>query len=217
MTPPRSAISRATWPSVLDKKCVNLAFHWAPVWEHSPLLGVTLFTFRVNVDHGESEERNMITGLHTVRDISCSKCKTIVGWTYVSLLYAAVYASRGSHWPTFPFHSQVKAVEESQKYKEGKFILEKALLEKLAEVAWMMIPFGLSFFRLSPALSIFFLFFFVYVAKSFFFTIAVTYTCRLFTFSSFVVHFFSITSSMWSMRWLVRFPLAFSHAYSPCS
>jgi hypothetical protein len=32
-------------------------------------------------------------------------------------------------------HSQVKAVEESQKYKEGKFILEKALLEKLAEVA----------------------------------------------------------------------------------
>lgn len=121
------------------------------MWEHSLLLRVTLFTFRVNVDHGESEERNMITGLHTVRDISCSKCKTIVGWTYVSLLYAAVSASRGGHWPTvFPFiHSQVKAVEESQKYKEGKFILEKALLEKLAEVAWMMIPIGLSFFRLS--------------------------------------------------------------------
>ncbi|KAI8579627.1 hypothetical protein K450DRAFT_157023, partial [Umbelopsis ramanniana AG] len=63
-----------------------------------------LIKYVVNVDHGESEERNMITGLHTVRDIACSKCKTIVGWTYV------------------------KAVEESQKYKEGKFILEKALL-----------------------------------------------------------------------------------------
>ena len=60
--------------------------------EHSPFLEVTCFAFRVNVDHGESEERNMITGLHTVRDIACSKCKTIVGWTYVGLLYAAAAA-----------------------------------------------------------------------------------------------------------------------------
>lgn len=37
----------------------------------------------VNVDHGEPDDRTMITGLHTVRDISCSKCKTTVGWTYV--------------------------------------------------------------------------------------------------------------------------------------
>ncbi|GAB5591795.1 hypothetical protein Unana1_06695 [Umbelopsis nana] len=70
-----------------------------------------LIKYVVNVDHGEPDDRTMITGLHTVRDISCSKCKTTVGWTYI------------------------KAFEESQKYKEGKFILEKALLEKLIEVA----------------------------------------------------------------------------------
>ncbi|KAM3579630.1 hypothetical protein VKS41_009424 [Umbelopsis sp. WA50703] len=71
----------------------------------------TLTCDSVNVDHGDPDDRTMITGLYTVRDISCSKCKTVVGWTYV------------------------KAFEDSQKYKEDKFILEKALLEKHTDVA----------------------------------------------------------------------------------
>lgn len=55
----------------------------------------------VNVTLGESEERRLITGLHTVCDIFCKRCKTLIGWTYL------------------------KAYEMSQKYKEGKFIIEK--------------------------------------------------------------------------------------------
>ncbi|CAI6335535.1 unnamed protein product [Periconia digitata] len=44
--------------------------------------------------------RQLVTGAHTVSDISCRSCGTVLGWKYVD------------------------AVEESQKYKVGKFILE---------------------------------------------------------------------------------------------
>jgi hypothetical protein len=47
----------------------------------------TLTCDSVNVDHGDPDDRTMITGLYTVRDISCSKCKTVVGWTYVGFFY----------------------------------------------------------------------------------------------------------------------------------
>lgn len=60
-----------------------------------------LFDQCVNVTIGPSEERRLITGLHTVCDICCKRCKTLVGWTYL------------------------KAYETSQKYKEGKYIIEK--------------------------------------------------------------------------------------------
>lgn len=46
----------------------------------------------------------MTTGRHTVRDISCRQCKEVVGWKYD------------------------KAYESTEKYKEGKFILEQELL-----------------------------------------------------------------------------------------
>ena len=38
----------------------------------------------VNVVEGEPNERQMTTGNHTVRDIFCVKCNTILGWKYVS-------------------------------------------------------------------------------------------------------------------------------------
>lgn len=60
-----------------------------------------LFDQCVNVTIGPSEDRRLITGMHTVSDISCKRCKTLVGWTYQ------------------------KAFESSQKYKEGKYIIEK--------------------------------------------------------------------------------------------
>lgn len=63
-----------------------------------------LFDQVVNVYTGEPQERQMTTGLHIVRDIHCVKCKVILGWKYD------------------------RAYEETQKYKEGKFILERALL-----------------------------------------------------------------------------------------
>lgn len=44
--------------------------------------------------------RTLVTGAHTVGDISCAQCGSVLGWKYVA------------------------AEEESQRYKVGKFILE---------------------------------------------------------------------------------------------
>lgn len=63
-----------------------------------------LFDSVVNIIQGEQAERNMTTGRHIVRDISCRQCKETVGWKYD------------------------KAYEAAEKYKEGKYILEAELL-----------------------------------------------------------------------------------------
>jgi len=60
-----------------------------------------LFDQCVNITPGPAEDRLLITGMHSVCDIFCNRCKSMVGWTYA------------------------KAYESSQKYKEGKFIIEK--------------------------------------------------------------------------------------------
>lgn len=60
-----------------------------------------LFDNCVNVHRHSPEDRQLITGRHRVCDISCLHCNSIVGWTYI------------------------ESYEESQRYKEGKFILEK--------------------------------------------------------------------------------------------
>ncbi|ONK59792.1 uncharacterized protein A4U43_C08F10740 [Asparagus officinalis] len=65
-----------------------------------------LFNSAVNISLGPTEDRHLLTGLHTVNDIYCSCCQQILGWRYE------------------------KAYDESQKYKEGKFILEKARMLK---------------------------------------------------------------------------------------
>ncbi|KAI9003897.1 yippee zinc-binding/DNA-binding /Mis18, centromere assembly-domain-containing protein [Hyaloraphidium curvatum] len=59
-----------------------------------------LFRNVENVSLGTKEERQLITGLHTVADIFCNVCQTTVGWKYLH------------------------AYEQSQKYKEGTFIVE---------------------------------------------------------------------------------------------
>mmetsp|Transcript_17402 Transcript_17402/g.34133 ORF Transcript_17402/g.34133 Transcript_17402/m.34133 type:complete len:118 (+) Transcript_17402:94-447(+) len=61
-----------------------------------------LFSNVVNITLGPKEDRILITGLHTVADCYCNCCQAILGWKYV------------------------EAFEESQKYKEGKCIIEKA-------------------------------------------------------------------------------------------
>lgn len=66
-----------------------------------------LFNNVVNVTEGDEEDRVMTTGLHTVMDICCKQCDTVLGWRYK------------------------KAFEESQKYKEGKFILERGLISEV--------------------------------------------------------------------------------------
>ncbi|XP_027172704.1 protein yippee-like At5g53940 [Coffea eugenioides] len=60
-----------------------------------------LFSNAVNISVGPREDRMMLSGMHTVADIYCCRCGQIVGWKYEA------------------------AHEKSQKYKEGKFVLER--------------------------------------------------------------------------------------------
>ncbi|KAL5575373.1 hypothetical protein UlMin_017072 [Ulmus minor] len=64
-----------------------------------------LFSNVVNVTVGSQEERLMLSGLHTVEDIFCCCCGQILGWKYVI------------------------AHDKNQKYKEGKFVLERCRIE----------------------------------------------------------------------------------------
>ncbi|KAG9295366.1 hypothetical protein G9A89_013395 [Geosiphon pyriformis] len=65
-----------------------------------------LFKKVTNVSLGPKEDRLLITGVHSVKDILCNVCKHVVGWKYVF------------------------AFEKSQKYKENKYIVEKAMIAK---------------------------------------------------------------------------------------
>ncbi|KAF8820653.1 putative zinc binding protein [Cardiosporidium cionae] len=66
-----------------------------------------LFKKVFNISKGQLEERVMTTGRHTIVDIYCNDCGTNLGWKYV------------------------EAEDPRQKYKKGKFILEKALLASI--------------------------------------------------------------------------------------
>ncbi|CAA9959087.1 yippee family protein [Pyrenophora teres f. maculata] len=57
----------------------------------------------------KAQPRQLVTGAHTVSDISCRSCGSVLGWKYVD------------------------AAEDSQKYKVGKFILETKRIVKGAE------------------------------------------------------------------------------------
>jgi hypothetical protein len=48
----------------------------------------------------------LLTGIHTVADILCNHCQVKIGWKYL------------------------RALEEPQKYKEGKYVVEKARVSK---------------------------------------------------------------------------------------
>ncbi|KAH8292705.1 hypothetical protein KR018_003223 [Drosophila ironensis] len=63
-----------------------------------------LFKRVVNLTFSDIQERVMLTGRHMVRDVMCKNCSAKLGWMYEF------------------------ATEESQKYKEGRVILEYALI-----------------------------------------------------------------------------------------
>ena len=89
---------------------------------------------RVNITLGPKEERLLITGLHSVADIHCTSCNTVIGWKYVSLSQHLTTSCAGVSCIAClsrPHVEQVSAVEESQKYKEGKYILEKGKIMKV--------------------------------------------------------------------------------------
>jgi len=59
----------------------------------------------------EAVALTIAVGLHTVRDLTCSQCKTSLGWKYCT------------------------AQERSQRYKMGKFLLEMSNVVKLSHWA----------------------------------------------------------------------------------
>jgi hypothetical protein len=86
-----------------------------------------LFDNVVNVTVGEKEHRVMITGWHTVADIFCVSCGSLVGWKYVQDS-KLIHCKQLSLWwfdANSLFLPQEIAYDKSQKYKEGKFILER--------------------------------------------------------------------------------------------
>ena len=65
-----------------------------------------LFKKVVNLVYSEVEDRVMMTGRHMVRDVSCKNCAARLGWMYEF------------------------ATEDTQRYKEGRVILERALVRE---------------------------------------------------------------------------------------
>lgn len=65
-----------------------------------------LFKRVVNLTFSAIQERVMLTGRHMVRDVMCKSCGAKLGWMYEF------------------------ATEETQKYKEGRVILEYALINE---------------------------------------------------------------------------------------
>lgn len=66
-----------------------------------------LFNRVVNLSFSEVQDRIMLTGRHMVRDVSCKSCDSKLGWIYEF------------------------ATEETQRYKEGRVILERALVTEI--------------------------------------------------------------------------------------
>lgn len=65
-----------------------------------------LFEKAVNIFRGPVENRVLISGIHKVADVRCTVCTTLLGWVYL------------------------EAKEDSQKYKEGRILLEKIRLTR---------------------------------------------------------------------------------------
>lgn len=66
-----------------------------------------MFSHAMNIIVGEKSDKQLLTGLFAVADIYCSNCGEVLGWKYV------------------------KAYNESQRFKEGKYIIELAKIAKL--------------------------------------------------------------------------------------
>ncbi|XP_076306043.1 protein yippee-like 5 [Tachypleus tridentatus] len=69
-----------------------------------------LFNRVVNLNYSEIQDRVMLTGRHMVRDVACKNCDTKLGWIYEF------------------------ATEENQRYKEGRVILERALVTETSGI-----------------------------------------------------------------------------------
>lgn len=69
-----------------------------------PRFVIVLTLVYLIVWHSEVQDRVMLTGRHMVRDVSCKNCDAKLGWVYEF------------------------ATDDNQRYKEGRVILERALV-----------------------------------------------------------------------------------------
>ena len=87
-----------------------------------------LFASATNVTLGAKEERVLLTGLHSVADSFCAECTSRIGWKYLEAFESRYVRAHSlscllrSH----PSYRASKRCARSQKYKEGKFIVEKS-------------------------------------------------------------------------------------------
>lgn len=65
-----------------------------------------MFADAMNIVYGRKEDRQLITGNFTIAPIYCSNCGEELGWKYL------------------------QAYADKQKFKEGKFIIEKSQIIK---------------------------------------------------------------------------------------
>lgn len=84
---------------------VLMVVHQVSDRQTNPLCTVCLSQV-VNLQYSEVQDRVMLTGRHMVRDVSCKNCNSKLGWIYEF------------------------ATEDSQRYKEGRVILERALVRE---------------------------------------------------------------------------------------
>lgn len=66
-----------------------------------------LYDYVCNGDEGPEQTRQMTTGVHVVCDVKCVDCAAVIGWKYV------------------------RAWEDGERYKEGKWCVERALVVEL--------------------------------------------------------------------------------------
>lgn len=68
-----------------------------------------LYASATNLKYSDVQERSMLTGKHYVRDVFCKLCCEKIGWSYEF------------------------AVENGQRHKEGKIILERSFIKECKE------------------------------------------------------------------------------------
>ena len=94
-----------------------------------------VFVSSVNVNASAAEERVLLTGLHQVADIYCGCCKILLGWKYVNFFsFFDFILSIFVFIVTLIAFSKEHAFESSQKYKEGKYIIE--LVHMIKDNGW---------------------------------------------------------------------------------
>eukprot|EP00834_Sanchytrium_tribonematis_P007287 NODE_638_length_5124_cov_1.416119.p7 type:complete len:114 gc:universal NODE_638_length_5124_cov_1.416119:3442-3783(+) len=74
--------------------------------KHGPAL---LIEQTVNTTENGQYTQQLMTGLHVISDLKCVNCNETIGWKYV------------------------ECFETSQKYKQGKYLLEKQFIQKLKQ------------------------------------------------------------------------------------